>query len=176
MSLLILVGPSGSGKTTIAESLVEKHGFKKVITTTTRQPRPNEKQDVDYHFVEESEFKHRITENKFVEYAEYAGNYYGTQYEDIQNALVGDVVIIMEINGAIKIQEKFPVAKICFINRPKECLIETIMARDIPEEEKKKRINNLDREMNFNTLLKSQIIVNNVYSIDYAIDSLLSKI
>lgn len=80
--LLVLLGKTCSGKTTIAKELEMKHGFHRIITTTSRPIRKGEKQDIDYHFITEDEFLKKINEDYFVEYKSYnttSGTwYYGT--------------------------------------------------------------------------------------------------
>ena len=96
--MIILIGPSASGKTEIAKALIEKFNFKKFVTTTTRLPRINEVNNVDYHFISLDEFKKKIEENAFIEYVNYNGNYYGTTYEEISDVKV----LILEPNGLKK--------------------------------------------------------------------------
>lgn len=96
--MIILIGPSASGKTEIAKALIEKFNFKKFVTTTTRLPRINEVNNVDYHFISIDEFKKKIEENAFIEYVNYNGNYYGTTYEEINDFKV----LILEPKGLKK--------------------------------------------------------------------------
>lgn len=96
--MIILIGPSASGKTEIAKALIAKFNFKKFVTTTTRLPRINEVNNVDYHFISLDEFKKKIEENAFIEYVNYNGNYYGTTYEEISDFKV----LILEPNGLKK--------------------------------------------------------------------------
>lgn len=85
--LLVLTGKTASGKDTVASKLLLRFpNFKKVITTTSRLPRPGETQGVDYNFISESEFKQKITSGDFIEYVEYGGNLYGTEKSQITNA------------------------------------------------------------------------------------------
>lgn len=87
--LVVLLGKTCSGKTTIAKELEMKHGFHRIITTTSRHMRKGEKQDVDYHFITEEEFLKRIKENYFIEYKSYntpSGTwYYGTTRESLSD-------------------------------------------------------------------------------------------
>lgn len=96
--MIILIGPSASGKTEIAKALIEKFNFKKFVTTTTRLPRINEVNNIDYHFISIEEFKRKIEEKAFIEYISYNGNYYGTTYEEINDLKV----LILEPNGLKK--------------------------------------------------------------------------
>lgn len=93
--MIILVGASASGKTEICKALCFKYGFKKFITTTTREQRNNEINGVDYFFISKEEFLKRISENRFIEYVQYNGNYYGTE----KNQIDDKTVLIVEPSG-----------------------------------------------------------------------------
>lgn len=105
-TVIILQGGSASGKTSIAKYL-ESIGIPKVITCTTRNPKPNEKDKVDYYFFDS---KTELLTNELYESAEYAGNLYGTTVSEINSKLDNsDVIcIIMEKMGAKKFKEDFP--------------------------------------------------------------------
>jgi guanylate kinase len=93
--MIILTGPSASGKTEIAKILFYKYGIKKVVTHTTRQIRPTEVADVDYHFVSDEAFNALKIQNGFIETTSYNGFQYGTS-----KAEVGDQkILIVEANG-----------------------------------------------------------------------------
>mgnify|MGYP003297628845 CR=1 FL=1 len=83
--MIVLSGASASGKTEVAKVLASKYGIIKVITTTTRPIRINETDGVDYFFVTNERFLEMIKEEKFVEYTEYNGNFYGSTKDQIQN-------------------------------------------------------------------------------------------
>lgn len=93
--MIILVGASASGKTEAAKELNKLYGMKKAVTTTTRPLRKGEKDGVDYFFVSKEEFEKRIKENKLVEHALYAGNYYGCGKDQVDK----NKVLIVEPNG-----------------------------------------------------------------------------
>ena len=83
--MLVLSSPSGAGKTTISKKIQQKYpDFKISVSHTTRKPRPNEIDGVDYHFVDEKKFKELINENKFYEHAKIFDNYYGTSRKSIK--------------------------------------------------------------------------------------------
>ena len=83
--MLVLSSPSGAGKTTISKKIQQKYpDFKISVSHTTRKPRPNEIDGVDYHFVDEKKFKELINENQFYEYAKIFDNYYGTSRKSIK--------------------------------------------------------------------------------------------
>ena len=82
--MVILSSPSGAGKTTISKKLQQKYqNFKISVSHTTRTPRPNEVDGIDYFFVSHEEFKKLIEKNEFYEYAEIFGNYYGTSKKSV---------------------------------------------------------------------------------------------
>lgn len=84
-NMIVLSGASASGKTEVAKVLASKYGIVKVITTTTRQIRIHETDGVDYFFVSNEKFLQMIKEDKFVEYTEYNGNFYGSTKDQIQD-------------------------------------------------------------------------------------------
>lgn len=173
--IIILVGPSGAGKTAIANEMTEHYGFKKVVTTTTRTPREGEIDGVSYHFLTTEEFeKKKKKNNEFCETAVYAGAQYGTQKSDLSSA--PNMVMVMEIGGALKIHKLFPESKICFVERPKEKIIEAIEERPISADEKKKRIAQYEKDMTFSTILKCHIIVHNTKDLTYAVEQITKKI
>ncbi|MCL4365912.1 AAA family ATPase [Patescibacteria group bacterium] len=86
--LIILTGKTASGKDTVMLKLLSRFpNFKKVITTTSRAPRDGEINDKDYHFISKSEFQEKLQKGDFIEWVEYAGNFYGTEKEQIVNNL-----------------------------------------------------------------------------------------
>ena len=96
--MVIILGKTCSGKDTIVNNLIDLHGFKKIVTSTTRAMRKGEKQDVTYHFLSEEDFKQKIDEGYFVEYktydTEFGKWYYGTSLEDLENADDKSVIIL----------------------------------------------------------------------------------
>ena len=96
--MVIILGKTCSGKDTIVNNLIDLHGFKKIVTSTTRPMRKGEKQDVTYHFLSEEDFKQKIDEGYFVEYktydTEFGEWYYGTSLEDLENADDKSVIIL----------------------------------------------------------------------------------
>ena len=86
--MVVLSSPSGVGKTTITKKIQQKYNrFKISVSHTTRKPRPNEVNGVDYHFVSEKEFQDLISDNKFYEYAKIYNHYYGTSKDSVENLI-----------------------------------------------------------------------------------------
>lgn len=83
---IIFVGKSAAGKTTIANYLSEKYGYTKAVTSTTRDMRPGEKNNIDYHFLTREEFDNDIKNDKFIEWTEYRGWKYGTPISELDES------------------------------------------------------------------------------------------
>lgn len=113
--LLIISGPAGSGKNTASERLMgEFPQIKRVITTTSRPPRGQERHGVDYYFLTPQEFEAGIKNGDFYEYAKVHDRYYGTSKKEVLDALESgkDIILIIDVQGADawrKIAEKDPV-------------------------------------------------------------------
>ena len=119
--LVVITGPSGVGKGTIVRSLLQRHPKLCLsISMTTRNPRSGEVDGVDYYFTSQEEFREAIAQDEFLEWAEYAGNYYGTPKTKVQKLLDQGKIVLLEIEllGARAIAEKFPEAQRIFILPP----------------------------------------------------------
>lgn len=119
--LIVITGPSGVGKGTIVRSLLQRHPELCLsISTTTRKPRSGEIEGVDYYFTSREEFELAIAEGEFLEWAEYAGNYYGTPKTRVQKLLDCGKLVLLEIEllGARAISDLFPDARRIFILPP----------------------------------------------------------
>ena len=119
--LIVLSGPSGCGKNTVCNALKkENKNIWESISMTSRDRRPGEKNNEDYYFVTKEEFEEKIKENKMLEYASFAGNYYGTPKDAVQQKLDEgkDVILVIEIQGALKIKEILPQSLFVFLLPP----------------------------------------------------------
>ncbi len=119
--LVVVSGFSGSGKGTLMKALVEKyHQYALSISATTRQPRPGEENGREYFFVTREAFQKMAEENALIEYAQYVENYYGTPREYVEKQLASgrDVILEIEIQGALRIKEQYPDALLLFITPP----------------------------------------------------------
>lgn len=119
--LIVVSGPSGAGKDTICHKLIkENSNIWMSVSMTTRKPRPLEKDGVDYFFVSSEEFENKINDNTFLEYASYNDNYYGTPKDKVEEKLNEgkDVILVIDINGAINIKKIIPSALFIFIMPP----------------------------------------------------------
>lgn len=119
--LIILTGPSGVGKGTLMRSLLERHPeLYYSVSVTTRSPRPGEIDGENYYFISRSKFEQLVAEGEFLEWAEFAGNYYGTPREAVLNQIhFGKLVVLeIELEGARQIRASFPSALSIFILPP----------------------------------------------------------
>lgn len=120
-ALVVVSGFSGAGKGTLMKALVSKYGnYALSISATTRSPREGETDGREYFFKTAEEFETMIKKYELLEYANYVGNYYGTPKEYVfSNIEAGrDVLLEIEIQGALKIKERFPEAVLLFITPP----------------------------------------------------------
>ena len=109
--LVVISSPSGAGKTTIAKNLVSKKlNIELSVSLTTRKPRPQEVNGVDYHFVSRDFFKKKIKQNSFLEHAKVFDNFYGTIKKDITDKLKKGINILLDIDwqGARQVRKKMP--------------------------------------------------------------------
>lgn len=125
--LIVISGPSGSGKTTVANELCRlEPQLQRSISVTTRKPRKNEKSGVQYYFVSEAEFKKKIENDEFAEWAQYNSNYYGTLRTTLEDALKKNKEIVLEIDvqGAEQLQKLYPEEIFIFIIPPSQSILE----------------------------------------------------
>lgn len=120
--LIVVSGFSGAGKGTLMKKLLKKYpdDYALSISATSRKPREGEQEGVEYFFKTREEFEKMIEGEKLVEYAQYVGNYYGTPKAYVEEQLEAgkDVILEIEIQGALKIKEKFPQTVLMFVTPP----------------------------------------------------------
>jgi guanylate kinase len=130
--LIVLSGPGGVGKSTVAKKLREVDDFWVSVSATTRKPRTNEVNGHDYFFVSDEEFSRMINEDEFLEWAEFAGNRYGTPQEKVEQALLlgRNVLLEIEIAGAKQVKSHLPQSVLVFLEPPTwEELVARLVAR-----------------------------------------------
>ena len=164
--LIVVSGPSGAGKDTIINEVVKQNKNTWIsISATSRLPRDGEKEGINYFFLTKDDFEKKINENYFLEYAEYAGNYYGTPREKIKEKLDKgiDVILVIEIQGAKKIKELVPEALFIFIMPPSEKdLLSRLKNRKTEDKEKiVQRFNIAYKEINEVTKY-NYVVVNDI--------------
>jgi len=118
--LLVLSGPGGVGKSTVAQKLREAGDFWVSVSATTRAPRNNEVDGHDYYFVTNDEFSRMINADEFLEWAEFAGNRYGTPQGKVEQALLlgRNVLLEIEIAGAKQVKAHLPQSILVFLEPP----------------------------------------------------------
>lgn len=136
--LYVISGSSGVGKGTIINGFLKRNPeFTLSVSCTTRQPRPNEKDGINYFFLSKNEFQSCIDNDKFLEWAEFAGNRYGTKKKYIRQCLEEGKNVILEIDtkGALQVKEKMPDAILIFIAPPSfEVLKNRLRGRNTEDE------------------------------------------
>ena len=177
--IIVISAPSGAGKGTIIKKLLENNSKDRwlSVSATSRKPRTGEKDGVNYYFITEDELKNKIKEEYFLEYTNYAGNYYGTPKEYIREKINKgiDVILEIEIEGATNIKKLIPEALFIFIMPPslKE-LVKRLKGRGTETNDKIiKRFNAAYREVNEVTKY-NYVVVND--EIDTAVDKIESII
>ena len=150
--LIILTGPSGVGKGTVVKEILGKDkNIWLSISATTREPREGEKEGENYYFLNQEKFKDMIKQNLFLEWAQFAGNYYGTPLSSVNEKIKKGLTVLLEIEveGARQIKNKFPNSLSIFLLPPdKEELERRIRNRGTEKEEAiKKRLSRANYEI-----------------------------
>src|SRR3954447_5949188 len=123
--VLVITGPSGVGKGTLIRLLLDRFPRMKLsVSATTRGPRPGERDGVEYHFLSTEEFQERIDADDFLEWAEYAGNRYGTLRSELERD-AHPLVLEIEVQGARQVRERVPDAVMVFIAPPSDEALRT---------------------------------------------------
>lgn len=120
--LIVLSGPSGVGKGTVRKALFEEpnHQYTYSVSATTRSPRTGEVEGVDYYFVNHDRFREMIDKGELLEHAEFVGNFYGTPMTEVDRAINEgkEVILEIEVEGAMQVKAKKPDAVFIFIAPP----------------------------------------------------------
>lgn len=125
--LIVISGFSGAGKGTLMRKLLQTYdNYALSISMTTRKPREGERDGVEYFFADRQQFEEKIREDGFIEYAQYCGNYYGTPRAYVEEQLLAgrDVILEIEIQGALQVKKKFPESLLLFVSPPSAAELE----------------------------------------------------
>ena len=176
--VFVITGPSGVGKGTVVEQVLKKiENIYLSVSATTRQKREGEKEGINYFYKTKDEFQKMISSNEFLEWAEFAGDYYGSPKFSINNYLScgKDVLLEIELQGAKQIKEKCPESILIFLAPPSfEALEERLIKRQTESIEKVKvRLKKAREEMK-ETKLFHYLVVND--HLNEAIDNVISII
>jgi len=149
--LVVISGPSGAGKTTIVRAVAERLGVPVSTSATTRPKRQGEAEGRDYYFLTEDAFRRRIRENRFVEWAEVFGRFYGTPVEEVERVRESGDVLLLEIDvqGGIQIKRAYPGALAILVLPPEpEALRGRLAGRGTEsDEEVQRRLDEAQREI-----------------------------
>lgn len=119
--LIVISGFSGAGKGTLMKKLLQKYdNYALSVSATTRKPRPGETDGVEYFFLEQEAFEKKIATGGFIEYACYCNHYYGTPKDYVEKQLEAgkDVILEIEIQGALNVRKQYPEAALFFVMPP----------------------------------------------------------
>ena len=174
--LFVISAPSGTGKTSLIQAILEDPVASNTylgISFTTRKARPKEEDGVSYFFISEMSFMEKIKNNDFLEYAEVFGNFYGTPKDWVLSVLSKkeNVLLELDIQGALQVKKAFPEAKTVFIIPPSyEDLTKRLESRD--QDSKTEIAKRLKEARNEVTIGKDfdQVIVNDDF--DAALEDL----
>ena len=161
--VFVLSAPAGTGKTTLIRMLMQEFDcVEESVSCTTRPPRIGEVEGKDYFFLSPEDFKKKIVEGEFLEYAEVYGHLYGTSKEHLENKIKSGkhVFLVIDTQGAVSLQKMGFKAVYIFISPPNvEALIERLQKRQTEDEDKRKeRVSWAEKEMKLSVLYDFKII------------------
>jgi guanylate kinase len=178
-NLIVISAPSGAGKSTLCRTLQKKYPeISFSISSTTRPQRDYEKNGYDYDFMSDEEFKKKIQANKFIEFEDVHGYYYGTPKANIDAAIKNNKYLLLEVdvNGALKIKQAYPEQAVTvFITLPDvNDLLKRLRRRGTESEERiKKRMERIEMELDYKNDF-DYCIINNDF--DRALNELVNII
>ena len=167
--LIVFSAPSGAGKTTLVKHILSQFSNTNFsISVTSRSPRGNEKDGVDYHFLSNNEFKNKIKNNEFIEFEEvYKGVHYGTLKSEVKNIWTNNEVALFDIDvvGGFNIKKMYPINTLSIFVMPPS--IDTLRKRlisrgDISDDEINRRIKKAELELDFASKFDKTIINNDL--------------
>ncbi|MBZ0135630.1 MAG: guanylate kinase [Planctomycetes bacterium] len=162
--LVVLSGPMGVGKTTVANRLIEKGGYRRSISVTTRPPRKGEADGVDYRFISVEEFERLRDANELIEHAQIVSNWYGTPKQPLREALKARkaYLLVIDVDGGRQVRGKGYNAELIFLAPPsKEELVERLKSRGTEDmKQQTLRLERADMEMEKASEIYNDIVVN----------------
>ena len=179
-SLIVLSGPSGCGKTSISKFITNRNlNIIESVSMTTRNIRDGEVDGVDYYFITKEEFTEKINNDEFLEYAPYGDNYYGTPKKNVYNLLKQgkDVILVIEIQGALKIKEMMKEAVFIFILPPsiKELKRRLVNRNTETKESLYKRFQTMYKELNEINKYNYVVINDDLESASLKVESIIES-
>ncbi|MCL2813844.1 MAG: guanylate kinase [Oscillospiraceae bacterium] len=162
--LIVISGPSGSGKSAVLQEVRKLAKYKFSVSYAARAPREGERDGIDYHFISKEDFLEKVSNGEMLEYVNYSDNYYGTPKLPLERLLNEnhDVILEIEVNGAMNIKEKFPDAVMIFLICPTRAELEKRLRERGTENEKsiQKRLETAEKEVasmrNYDYLVKNE--------------------
>ena len=176
--LIVLSGPSGVGKGTIVNNLLSRGNFSLSVSATTRPPREGEREGEAYFFLSRGQFEKEIKEGGFLEYSEHFENLYGTPRKFVEDKLkVSDVVLEIEVDGALQVKKSYPEAVLIFILPPSvEELEKRLKGRGSePPEKVEKRLSRLGYELSKKELYDYRVINDDLLTAVGEIESIIKS-
>ncbi len=178
-TLLVISGPSGVGKGTIVDELLLRFPTTSLsVSCTTRAPRDGEKDGVNYFFITKHEFKEIIEKGGFLEYSEHFDNFYGTPRKFVEEKLEeGDVILEIEVDGALQVKNAMPEALLVMIEPPsREELYRRLKARGTESEEKiARRMERYDYEISKSYLYDFEVINDDLETAVDEVEAILKR-
>lgn len=162
--MVVLSGPSGVGKTTVAQRLLEKGGYVRSVSVTTRPKREGEVDGEDYHFISKEEFERLRDANELVEHAEVHGNFYGTPKQPLREALKAGkaYLLVIDVNGGFQVRGRGFDSELIFLAPPdKEELARRLSARGTEDTAQQTiRLQRVEMELQRAAEIYNDIVVN----------------
>lgn len=178
-TLLVVSGPSGVGKGTIVKRLLARRpNVSLSVSCTTRAPREGEKEGESYFFLTRDKFKQMIKEGGFLEYSEHFDNFYGTPKKFVEEKLEGgDVLLEIEVDGALNVKKAMPQAVLCMIAPPdRQVLYARLKGRGTEDEAViSRRMDRMDYELSKSPLYDYVIINDDLETAVREVEAILEK-